>query len=84
MAISYKENIQRRKLRKHKLIGKNCLFKLKMFDKFYVILKWYHILYQKKWYHMFLIDQVILNKIVSNECEYEYYNTSKVHIQVRV
>ena len=33
---------------------------------------------------MFLIDQVILNKIVSNECEYEYYNTSKVHIQVRV
>jgi hypothetical protein len=70
-----KKNIHRRKLKKRKLIGKNCLFKPKMFDKFYVILKWYHI---------FLIDQFILNKIVGNGCEYEYSDTSKVHVQVRV
>jgi hypothetical protein len=74
-SISYKKNTRTKTKKKRKITGKNYLLKPKIVDKFYVILKWYY---------LFLIDQFILRKIVGNGCGYEYSDTSKVPVQVRV
>jgi hypothetical protein len=38
--------------------------------------------FKPKFFCQILIDRFILNKIVGDECEYEYYDTSEVHVQV--